>query len=73
MTHEVHLRVAVKMRKSPNSDTEIPLDEMGPVRTKHLDLSFGLIDALPVPILWRGKHMRSYDLLDLHRRKLLTF
>ena len=73
VTHEVQLRVAVNMRHAPTNDTEIPIDEMGQNQIKYLDLSFGLIDALPVPILWGGKHMRAYDLLDLHRRKLLSF
>ena len=31
VTHEVHLRVAVNMRHAPNSDTDIPLDEMGQI------------------------------------------
>jgi hypothetical protein len=35
-------------------------------------MKFGVCDSLPVPILWGGKQMRRYDLLDYHRNKVLS-
>ena len=35
-------------------------------------MKFGLCESLPVPLLWGGKQMRGYDLVDYHRNKTLS-
>jgi hypothetical protein len=35
-------------------------------------MKFGLCEQLPVPVLWGGKQMRGYDLLDYHSSKTLS-
>ena len=39
---------------------------------KQITMTFGLVDYLPVPILWGGGQMRKRDLLDDHGRKTLS-
>ena len=39
---------------------------------KQITMTFGLVDSLPVPILWGGGQMRKRDLLDDHGRKTLS-
>jgi hypothetical protein len=39
---------------------------------KQITMTFGLVDFLPVPILWGGGQMRKRDLLDDHGRKTLS-
>ena len=38
-----------------------------------IPMSFGLVEELPVPILWGGNQMRKYHAHDLHERKIMTF
>ena len=38
-----------------------------------IKMTFGIVDELPVPILWGGKQMRLLECHDLHERKVLTF
>ena len=35
-------------------------------------MTFGLVESLPVPILWGGGQMRKRDLIDDHGRKTLS-
>ena len=39
---------------------------------KAIPMAFGLVDSLPVPILWGGGQMRRRDLIDDHGRKKLS-
>lgn len=38
-----------------------------------ITMSFGVVDNLPVPILWGGGQMRKYEVHDYHEKKLMTF
>ena len=37
-----------------------------------IKMSFGVVENLPVPVLWGGKQMRNLECHDLHEHKLLT-
>jgi hypothetical protein len=67
---EFQLKVKAKREDTPGQHytDNVALEEW-----KTISMKFGVCDSLPVPILWGGKQMRRYDLLDYHRNKVLSF
>ena len=63
------LRITCKRESKP----EEAYDECEAVEeTITVQMKFGLCESLPVPILWGGKQMRRYGLLDYHSVKTLS-
>jgi exodeoxyribonuclease III len=63
------LRVKFKRESKPEEGydkCENPVEELC------IKMKFGIGESLPVPILWGGKQMRKYDLLDYHSSKTLS-
>ena len=66
---EFDLRIKAKKEETAGQlygENEAPEEEVV------VSMRFGLCESLPVPILWGGKQMRRYDLLDYHRNKVLS-
>ena len=56
-----------------SGDDQAGNDEIEDTQQIGIKMTFGIVDELPVPILWGGKQMRLLECHDLHERKLLTF
>jgi hypothetical protein len=69
---KVQIEVKLKMRKSQGSDGSLDFKNLSTVEEKNILMSFGIISKLPVPLLWGGRQMKGYSLLDIHEMKLLS-
>ena len=47
-------------------------ENTSPEVEKEVNMRFGLCDSLPVPVLWGGRQMRKYNLVDYHKNKVLS-
>jgi hypothetical protein len=76
ITHVVTMEVQVLMRRYlkvvENYEDQVFETELSEPETKTIKMSFGVCEQLPVPILWGGKQMRKYGLLDHHQDKTLS-
>ena len=67
----VVMKVKLKMKKEgPPEQTYGDNEE--PEEERQVEMKFGVCESLPVPILWGGAQMRSYDLVDYHQSKILS-
>ena len=67
----VVMKVNVKVKpRSQRDETydDNPADEA----QREITLYFGICESLPVPLLWGGKQMRKYHVLDYHSLKILS-
>ena len=64
------MEVTFQMWESKGDDSELG-EQVGDTDIR-IQMSFGVVDELPVPILWGGKQMREQECHDLHERKTLT-
>ena len=63
------LRITCK-RETLAEESYESCESIEEVRT--IKMKFGLCENLPVPVLWGGKQMRKYDVLDYHTNKTLS-
>lgn len=70
--HQVILTVTMKMAEALVSDDELDKAKLNFDKNIDVEMSFGLVEDLPVPILWGGCQMRDYVVHDLHEKKLLS-
>lgn len=71
----IHNYVVLMLRfraKKEGSEGQAYEDNQAPEEEVTIRMKFGVCESLPVPILWGGKEMRGYDLLDYHRNKVLS-
>ena len=76
ITHVVTLEVRLQMRKYlkvvEDYEKQVFETELSePVETI-VRMSFGVCENLPVPILWGGKQMRKYELLDHQSERIIS-
>ena len=71
VTEYVVIKVSIKMKRYNREKCGYD-DLTSPEVTKEIKLTFGVCEDLPVPILWGGKQMRRYGLVDYHDQKLLS-
>ena len=65
VTRAVKMKVTIQMQQVEEGSDPSGENE-GEVITKRLLLTFGIVESLPVPILWGGHQMRMMKTLDLH-------
>jgi len=66
---DLALKIKVKKESSPEQRYEANENEEG-YRT--IRMTYGLCESLPVPILWGGRQMRDWGLLDYHGNRVLS-
>ena len=67
----VLLKVRLQMKRESTSDQAYGEND-SPEEEREVEMKFGVCEGLPVPILWGGAQMRSYDLVDYHSNKTLS-
>jgi hypothetical protein len=67
----VQIALRVKMKREDTPDARYD-DNRAEEVEKTVLMKFGLCENLPVPILWGGKEMREFGLLDYHCNKVLS-
>ena len=71
--HQVELTVKIKMSMVHGDEEKIVKEDLVMGEEIMINMSFGLVNDLPVPILWGGGQMRNHAVHDLHEKKLLSF
>ena len=76
ITHVVTMEVRLVMRKYlrvvEDYEQQIFETELSEPEEKVVRMSFGVCENLPVPILWGGRQMRKYDLIDHHEQRVVS-
>ena len=72
VNRRVTIQVTLKMGEIKGDENLVDGQALEMEESVTIPMSFGLVDSLPVPVLWGGGQMRRLHAHDLHEKKLIT-